>query len=287
MGILVAMRPWSFTASAVPVLVTAKLLGKLFTFDCARVLGMGILAQAAGNLINSYYDYVKKIDTKEAAGDESIVAGHISPGSCLPLTALCVGGATIIVSDALRTVPAFRAWFATGIGLALFYTAPPFSLKYRALGDLVILAAFGPVIMQACSTVLTGESDNSLNAYGVPIAILTEGILWANNARDIEADTGAGVRTVCASIGFKASRTVYTGMLFTSYAACCLLAAWRRKPGLLLPLLTLPIMHQVLSQFKEGKEEMKEAPDRTAQLHLPFGLMMVLGLSLDEYWFGY
>lgn len=286
MGILVATRPWSWTASAVPVLVTAKLQGKLCTFDCARVLGMGIFAQSAGNLINSYYDYVKKIDTKEAAGDDTIVAGHISPASCLPLTALCVAAAAVLVSDALRTIPAFRVWFASGIGLALFYTAPPFSLKYRSLGDVCILAAFGPVIMQGCSTVLTGESDNSVNAYGIPIAILTEGILWANNARDIEADTRAGVTTVCASIGFNASRTVYSGMLLTSYAACGLLAAWRRKPGLLLPMLTLPIMQQVLGQFKEGEKEMKEAPDRTAQLHLPFGLMMLLGLSLDEYWFG-
>lgn len=282
MGLLTATRPWSWTASAVPVLVTAKLEGKLLTLDAAQLLGMGILTQCGANLVNSYFDYVKKIDTREAAGDTSIVDGHISPGACLPGAVGCLGLSGLLSVRFLAQVPAFRWAYLLGTGLAVSYTAPPLCLKYRSLGDAVVFAAFGPVLTQACAAALTGAADPLVYGYSVPIGLLTECILWANNARDIQADARAGASTLCATLGFKRSKAVYQAMVGCCYGVSALLAVTRRSPGLLLPLLTLPLARQVCAQFKEGKDEMQEAPDRTAQLHLPFGLMMLLGIVLDE-----
>jgi len=298
MGILTGLRPWSWTAGTVPVLITAKLQGKLLTTDALRLLIMTIGAQSAGNAINSYYDYMKKIDTKEEAGDGSVVDGHLSEKLCLPVAAGCILGSALASLKFFGNAM-FSKLFLLGTGLSVFYTAPPFCLKYYALGDIVILATFGPVLMQACSVALTGAVDNSVNAYSVPITILTEAILWANNARDIKADRRAGVTTVCGALGFDKSKRLYQLMVAFSYAACVLLGLQRRKPGLFLPLLTLPIAVTTLRQFTEDDfkvdangnipegavPSMKEAPDRTAQLHLPFGLLMLLGLALDEKFF--
>jgi len=281
MGLLVGLRPWSWTAGAVPVLITAKLQGKLLTTDALSLLAMTIFSQSAGNVINSYVDYLKKVDTKEEAGDGSVVDGHLNPKWCIPLTAGCILGSLL---SALKFMgnSMFQKLFVAGNALAVFYTAPPLYLKYHSLGDLVILASFGPVLMQACSVALTGSLDSSLYLYGIPITVLTEGILWANNARDIQADTRAGVNTLCAKFGFGFSKKIYQLMVASAYVAVVLIGLKRKSPGAFLPLLTLPIAVGVCGQFTEDKEAMKEAPDRTAQLHLPFGLLMLLGLALDE-----
>jgi len=282
MGLLIGLRPWSWTAGVVPVLITAKLEGKFLSTDTLRLLGMVVCSQSAGNVINSYFDHLKKIDTKEEAGDSSVVAGHITPEQCAPVGIACVAGSALCAFSYVKDIPVFRNLFLLGTGLAVFYTAPPFYLKYHALGDLVILGAFGPTLMQACAAALTGAMDASINAYSLPITLLTEGILWANNARDIEADSRAGVTTVCAKVGFDASKSIFQGMVYAAYAACAWLSWQRKSPGMLLPLLTLPIAVDTCAQFKKGKESMLEAPDRTAQLHLPFGLLMLAGLALDE-----
>lgn len=39
--------------------------------------------------------------------------------------------------------------FSLGCGLAYFYTADPFALKYIALGDATIITAFGPLIVES------------------------------------------------------------------------------------------------------------------------------------------
>lgn len=281
MGILVGLRPWSWTAGAVPVLITAKLQGKLLTADTLRLLTMAIGAQSAANVINSYFDYKKEVDTKEEAGDGSVVDGHIPENLCLPVACACVAGSAL-ASIKFFANSQFNKLFLLGTGLSVLYTSPPLSLKYYALGDITILAAFGPVLMQACSVALTGATDSSLYEYGIPITVLTEGILWANNARDIKADSRAGVTTVCNILGFNTSRSIYQLMVYGSYVAAALIGIRRKSPGSCLPLLTLPIAVQTIGQFKEDKAAMKEAPDRTAQLHLPFGLLLLLGLALDE-----
>lgn len=285
MGILTATRPWSFTAAAVPVALAAKLQGKLLSADAGKLLAMAIACQAGANLVNSFFDFTNGVDTKEAAGDESIIGGHITPTKCASLAACCFAASALFAMDFMSKVPGFCCIFAIGTGLGFFYTCPPFSLKYHFLGDLAILGAFGPVIMQSCAMALNGRTDDSLYLYGLPTTLLTECILLANNARDIDGDRKAGISTLSTMFGFKISKVAYKIMVYASYGITVCLAASRRSPGLVLPLLTLPLAKQTCDQFTEGKDEMKEAPDRTAQLHLPFGLLMLLGLVLDEFVF--
>lgn len=285
MGILTATRPWSFTAAAVPVALAAKLQGKLLSADTGKLFAMAIASQAGANLVNSLVDYTYGVDTEEYTGDESIIGGHITPTAAAGLAACCFAASGFFALDFLKRIPGFRCIFAMGTGLGLFYTAPPFSLKYYFLGDLTIMAAFGPVIMQSCAVALTGRTDDSLYLYGLPTCLLTECILLAGNARDIDGDRKAGISTLSILFGFNISKVAYKTMVYGSYGITVCLAATRRSPGLLLPLLTFPLAKQLCDQFKSGKDEMKESSERTAQLHLPFGLLMLLGLVLDDFVF--
>lgn len=66
--ILISLRPWSFSASLIPVAIGSALAYKssdnfnfwVFLFTLLTVLSV----HAAGNLVNTYYDFMKGIDSK-------------------------------------------------------------------------------------------------------------------------------------------------------------------------------------------------------------------------------
>lgn len=282
MGILFAARPWSFTAAVVPIGFTAVIQGKsLMSPEVLRLLGMGILTQAGANLVNTYWDHKQGVDEAATAGDRGIVDKHVSPSTAVATGFACFAAAAACGLPYLQSMPDFRPIFVAGSALALLYTAPPFCLKYRRLGDIVIFLCFGPLLMQACSVALTGKIDPDLYAYSVPIGLLTEAILWANNARDIESDTRAKVKTVCSAIGFEASQLLYKVMVYLAYGTVAVLAYQRKHPGLALPLITLPLAAKTCAAFE--KKGMKDADERSAQLHLPFGALMILGIAVESY----
>ena len=74
----------------------------------------------------------------------------------------------------------------------------------------------------------------------VPIALLTEGILHANNSRDIESDKEAGVVTVPTLIGFQASYQIYIALLVLTYVSIPVLSYMFCMYGILICLLTAP-----------------------------------------------
>jgi len=178
---------------------------------------------------------------------------------------------------------AFRYIFCLGSVLGITYTMPPLKLKYRALGDVTIMLCFGPIIMQACSVVLTGKMDPSLYAYAVPVALMTEGILWAGNTRDIDGDREAGVQTLQGLLGHDTSGIAYKGILLFSYLSVALTVPFTNTYGQLLAFITLPIAKGTVDAFT--KDNLSGADERNAQLHLPFGMMMVFGILLEAFSF--
>lgn len=62
------------------------------------------------------------------------------------LSCLCYTVAfALFIPEAASNEKAFSYLFAAGAALAVSYTAKPLGLKYCALGDVVIITAFGPV----------------------------------------------------------------------------------------------------------------------------------------------
>ena len=108
----------------------------------------------------------------------------------------------MFIPEASSNKVAFSYLFAAGAFLALAYTAKPLGLKYYALGDIVIILAFGPVTQQFVCVMLSGNVKIQYLPLCIPIALLTEAILHANNSRDINSDKQAGIITLPTLIGF-------------------------------------------------------------------------------------
>lgn len=272
-----ATRPWSFTAAIIPVIITAALSRPSFHFQnlCVAIV-MGIFIQAGANLTNTYYDYVNKIDTDDY-GERTLFEGSLSPTFLVGMSTVCYAIATLSVLSVVEFTSDGQliTIFFVGILLAFFYTADPVGLKYHALGDVTVFLCFGPLLMQCTSLILIGKQSWDLNIYSIPIGFLTEAILHANNSRDIETDAKVGALTLAGILGLDWSRRMYNALLLGAYLSILYIAAYHRA-GCVLCFLTIPMAIDLSHRFRRGC--LVDLEQRTAQLHLPFGLLLMVGI---------
>eukprot|EP00981_Chlorochromonas_danica_P010763 scaffold3396_cov268-Ochromonas_danica.AAC.7 len=251
--ILIASRPWSFTAMAIPVLITTAVTKSSFcSLSFLQAFFMGLFVHAGANLTNTYYDFCNGVDTKAHNHDPTLVDRRLTPSLLLTTAILCYTLAVIIVAplffDTYYQEMIFP--FAIGLLLAFFYTANPIGLKYIAMGDITIFVCFGPLLMQCVSIILTGKMNSDLYLYTIPIGLLTEAILHANNARDIKADTAAGAVTLASLIGFDMSYYFFIFLIVGAYVSVALIALFYHY-GCLLSLLTIPLGYDLIKRFND------------------------------------
>lgn len=76
---LLALRPWSLSASLVPTMLGSALAyrssGSLDLFTILLTIFTVITVHGAGNVVNTYYDYVKGIDNRKS--DDRTLVDHI------------------------------------------------------------------------------------------------------------------------------------------------------------------------------------------------------------------
>lgn len=198
-------------------------------------------------------------------------------------TAFVVGTIIAIVQEQ----PWLFAIGVLGIAGGAGYSYGPSPLKYAGLGDVAIVFLMGPLITQGAYTAVTGDAFHAPAFWlGFAPGLLIASVLQANNLSDIPGDRAAGVRTLAVRLGFGAARSLYLGSLTLTYATVVALVAtglfdW----PLLLALLTLPIAAQRVAQTRaagaEGDERLVPLARQTAQLHLLFNVLLIVGVVLS------
>ena len=99
---IIATRPWSFTAAALPILLTAAVTSTpMWSLEVLQALGIGIFVQAGANLTNTYYDFVNGVDTKDNPADSIIVDGKVSKSAVHFLSYLCYAVGVFLASPVL------------------------------------------------------------------------------------------------------------------------------------------------------------------------------------------
>lgn len=276
--VVLAVRPWSLTAAVIPVLVTAAATGSsLLSGECAKVLMMGVAVQCGANLTNTYYDFINGVDGKNT-GERTLVERKLHPNTVLLLSILFfLLGTGVVFMDLVANVESTKLMlvFVLGLVLSYFYTAQPVGLKYIALGDITIFLCFGPLLMQCTSLILTGQTTREVYYLCVPIGLLTEAILHANNTRDIESDRRAGATTVASILGRKSSVLFYKMLIIGAYASVVVISAFYHF-GCLLTLATLPLGLDLVKRI--GSADVQTMDEDTAKVHLPFGLTLLIGI---------
>uniref|UniRef100_A0A069DSP5 Putative conserved plasma membrane protein n=1 Tax=Panstrongylus megistus TaxID=65343 RepID=A0A069DSP5_9HEMI len=286
---LLAVRPWTLSGSVMPTLlgcaIAYKYMPPSFVFSWIIVvftLITVISVHCAGNVVNTYYDYIKGIDNRKS--DDRILVDHIlSKDEVVSLGAIlymigCLGFVFLAMMSPAKMEHLALVYFG-GLSSSFLYTGG-IGLKYIALGDVLILIIFGPISVLFAYMSQTGSLEWANILYAIPLALNTEAILHSNNTRDLESDRKAGIVTLAILIGHTSSYILYAFLLFTPYIAFVVFAV-RYSLWFLLPLITLPSAFRLEKQFR-ASDLMQNVPKQTAKLNLYFGFLYVLAVSLTD-----
>ena len=202
------------------------LLGALFAlctgspFSTGRfLLGYALVgcAHLSVSYINEYYD---------RHGDDPDVRSPVSGGSgILPVSPELAGKAirlAILLSLAsLLLTLGFVAYFAwtfllilfvaAGIALAWVYSAPPFRLCSRGLGEIATLLAFGFFLPGSGYLVMAGTIDPPFLLFSVPLLFLGLFFILSVELPDREIDLRSGKQNVVTRFGRTRSRQTIAG----------------------------------------------------------------------------
>ncbi len=219
-----AVRPFSFPASIMPLLLGTALAGvkggvkvDLLLFTVALVAMLFL--HSATNLLNDYFDYKKKIDRVETPVSGGIMKGLISPADSLRGSIVLYTAGTLLGVYLVSVAGPLLLYIGfAGVAIGVVYTQEKiFSLKYNALGDLAVFLNFGILGTLGAWVIQTGAFSWVPVIWASPIGLLVIAILHANNWRDIEGDRMGNIKTVAMILGDRGSRGYYITLLMAPF----------------------------------------------------------------------
>lgn len=282
--LLRSTRAYSLPASVVPVLLGTVLAargcgaaghGHFSLTIFLWVLFGAVFAHIGANVLNDYFDFVNGVDTLPEHGSGVITRREMTAPQALLVALVFLAIAAVCGLMVFRAQPSFVGWWVLiGLGCAVFYSA---FLKRFALGDLLIMLSFGIGLtvgaygVQANFLTLRGCLLAAL--YSIPICLLVDAILHANNLRDTLSDRSAKVRTIATVLSPGGGQRFQLFLLFgpLAFVIAAVIGGWLPLWSLI-TLLATPLL---LRAAKTGSVE------GTAQTHLVFGLLYVISLLLQ------
>lgn len=286
---MIAVRPWSFPASAMPVIVSiAYLFWKgaeiNWLFGLWALVNI-VIFHAAGNTWSDYFDFRKKVDADDTFGAKTLTTGMFTEKEIFRLSLIL----TIVATAAGLTLMALTGLPLLWIGLGgvlctLLYPV----LKYNALGDLIILLAYAFLPTIGTAFVTTGAIDWSILLIALPVGLITDGILHSNNTRDTLTDKRAGIKTMAMGLGHKASAILYGFEVIFPFVWIGVLSIMG-----LLPLTTIVIFltlavaigcaKTMMHSLEGGSGVIADLDVRTANLQLMFSALLTLAFIVAKF----
>lgn len=282
---LIALRPWSFTASFTPVALGSALAYKatgqfgLVIFILTLVCALSV--HAAGNLVNTYFDYQRGIDSK-FSDDRTLVDKILDPHDIAWLGMLfySVG---IVSFMTLHFVSGARMEhlaliFFCGLSSSFLYTGG-LGLKYIALGDIVIFLTFGPLCVMFSFLAQAGHLSVISLLYTIPLALNTEAILHTNNTRDMEPDRRVGIVTIAIVLGWTGSYLMFLLLLFVPYILL-IQAGIHISKWMFLPVITIRQAFKIEKQFRS--KDLSTVPQDMAKINFLMGVLYVVAIVMTD-----
>ncbi len=282
------LRPFAYTASAIPVLAGGALAvvdSRFSLLPFLAALAGGMLLHSGTNVINEVYDVRKGVDTITSPRmSHAVLKGRVSERGAYAF-ALGLFAAATVVGTYLVWLrgPAIVGLGLVGLVAGYTYTAPPFQYKYRAMGVPIVFVLMGPTMVVGSYFAVTGAWDVRALVLSIPVGLLVAAILHGNEWRDIGEDTRAGIVTLSSRLGRDWAHYGYLALVLGAYVTLGLAVALRwLPPTTAIAVLSLPFLAQVVRSAELGATGQARAIAmidlQTARLHFAFGLLLVVGL---------
>ena len=219
---------------------------------------------ASVNVLNDYFDYRSGIDlattpTPFSGGSTMLPRKLMTPVSVLTMGALLLGFGVAIGSYFV-----YRFSFdplLTGILVIAALSVVSYSsvTSRLGIGELVVGLNFGPLLLLGTYYVQTRMVSLEPIIVGLPLGILTAGILYVNEFPDTDADQGRGRNHLVARWG-KASAANRFNFLMAAVYIIPVVGVFARivSPVALLSLVTLPKARTTSRLLRQNYDKVTE-----------------------------
>jgi 1,4-dihydroxy-2-naphthoate octaprenyltransferase len=255
-------------AAVIPMTLWSGTIGALLAAEASAAAGLGalsidwlavalavvglVIAHAANNLINDYFDMSEGVDTegyvRALYAPHPVLAGWVTRRTLRnAILGLTLIDGLIMLVLAWWHGPLVIAFALAGLFLSVFYVAPPFSLKRRGLGEVDVFLTWGPLMIGGTYLVATGAIPAWVIAFSVPYSLLVTSVLFGKHIDKIVPDAELGIRTLPVILGEHRARRTNQALMILFYPLVLLgvLAGWV-GPWVLLVALALPEMVRAL-----------------------------------------
>lgn len=288
-SLILAFRPKTLTASLVPCLAASALafhhFENIHVWILFYALAASFFIQIGTNLVNDAVDFKKGADTETRLGPQRITqSGILKPKTVLFIATLffmaAVGfGIPLVMVGGWPII--FIGLLSVLMGYA--YTAGPYPLAYKGLGDLFVILFFGLLAVGGLYFLFTQQLNISALILGLQVGLHATVLIAINNLRDIQGDSLVGKKTLAVRLGKGGAKKEISFLLFLPY---CLQLFWFVQSAwwaIILPFLSLPLAFKIYKniQSHEPSPIYNKFLAQSAGLHLIFGLMLSLGLILS------
>jgi 1,4-dihydroxy-2-naphthoate octaprenyltransferase len=250
-----------------------------------------LVAHAGANVVNDYYDALSGCDAGNqdrvfpfTGGSRFIQNGVLSQravgiyGHAL-LAAVIPAGLYLTAVSAVGLI-----WIGlAGLIVGWAYSAPPFKLQGRGLGEFGITAGWLLVVIGSDFVQRHAFSFTPV-AAGLGFALLVANVLFINQFPDVKADAQAGKRTVVVRLGPAVARWGYALISVLAYGwVLTMVASGRLPPAALLSLLAAAASigaWRVLWRQAATPSELVPAIKLTILASVLHGLLLAAALAL-------
>lgn len=285
------LRPHTLTASFIPVFVGTMIAyndGALHITIFLAMLLAAILIQAATNMFNEYYDYVRGLDNEQSVGiGGTIVRDNIAPKTVLNLALIFFGIAFLLG----LYICYMSSWWVALIGavsmlIGYLYTGGPIPIAYTPFGELFSGFLMGTVLIGISYFVQTLTLTTDVLLISIPIAIFIASILLANNIRDLDNDKENGRKTIAIILGrknavrFQALLFILAYGLTSIYIIAGVLPVWS-----LITLISGIMAIDVIKKYKGKTQplEIMPAMAATGKTNTIYGFLLGLSLLISHF----
>ncbi|MFN3929309.1 MAG: prenyltransferase, partial [Thermoflexus sp.] len=246
--------PMTFISAAIGGLLAAS-VGRFEPLPfLLSTLGL-LLAHAANNMINDYFDLETGLDSEEYIRAQ--YAPHPILSGLVTRTQLLRAILLVNALDALIALylTMLRGWpilaFAlAGLFISVFYAAPPIRLKRIGLGELGVFLVWGPLMIGGTFYATTGTLPTWVWWASLPYAMLVATVLIGKHIDKVEQDWARGIYTLPVLLGERKARALNIGLMIAFYTAVLGLVLTRvLGVWVLLVLLSLPRLMEVLRTY--------------------------------------
>jgi 1,4-dihydroxy-2-naphthoate octaprenyltransferase len=197
--------PMTLISGTIGGLLAASADDPHWGYFVVALLGI-LLAHAANNMINDYFDLEQGVD------EESYVRGQYAPhpvlSGLISKQGLIIAIAVVNLFDLaiLLSLYEVRGWpvllFAMlGFFISFFYVAPPLRLKHRGLGEPGVFLVWAPLMIGGTYFVTAGSMPPWVLVASIPYGLLVTAVLMGKHVDKLEADQAKGIHSLPVLLG--------------------------------------------------------------------------------------